>query len=287
MPTNQLSKIVASTDLGDATTWVGPQGTVFWDSATTTLRIGDGSTAGGVAVGSSPGYLALPSRNDTQFTIGGGGTLDGVQITTDRGTVKFGNTPECVPTGNTHFHIMKADPAQVDLFFGDDINYLVLPAGGNVVIGTSGGDYTWHFDTDGNLTFPTPNNSTVSNSVGYLGLPQHSYTNSTYNVHNYDQGKHIYLTYSPTATFNMTSNTDIPFPVGTTMMIITGGSTTASIKMTWANGGDSDQIIQAVTGTVVDGSNDSSGSFTLAPYGMATLVKIGDTVWMISGAGLS
>ena len=137
------------------------------------------------------------------------------------------------------------------------------------------------------MTFPTPGNSTVSNSVGYLGLPQHSYTAGTYNVHNYDQGKHIYLTHSPTATFNMTSNSDIPFPVGTTMMIVTGGSTTAYIKMEWAQEGDADQIIQAVTGTVVDGSNSSSAFFTLAPYGMATLVKIGDTTWMISGAGLS
>ena len=289
MPQNQLSKIVASTDLGDATTWVGQQGTLFWDPATTTLRISDGATAGGVAVGggASLGYLTLPSRNDTQFTIGGGGTLDGIKMTTDRGTVKFGNTPECVPTGNTHFHIMKQDPTLVDLFFGDDFNYLLLPAGNEtVVIGTSGG-YTWTFDNNGNLTFPAPGNGTVSNSAGYLGLPQHSYTAGTYNVHNYDQGKHIYLTHSPTATFNMTSNSDIPFPVGTTMMIVTGGSTTAYIKMEWAQEGDADQIIQAVTGTVVDGSNSSSAFFTLAPYGMATFVKIGDTTWMISGAGLS
>jgi len=285
MPQNQLSKIVASTDLGDATTWVGQQGTLFWDPATTTLRISDGSTAGGVTVGGAGlGYLTLPSRNDTQFTIGGGGTLDGIKMTTDRGTVKFGNTPECVPTGNTHFHIMKQDPTLVDLFFGDDFNYLLLPAGNEtVVIGTSGG-YTWTFDNNGNLIFPAPGNSTVSNSVGYLGIPQHSYTNDTYNVHNYDQGKHIYLTHSGTATFNMTSNTDIPYPVGTTMMIVTGGSTTATIHMSWANGGDSDAIIQAVTGTAIDGNG---GTFTLAPYGMATLLKIGPTTWMISGAGLS
>jgi hypothetical protein len=180
---------------------------------------------------------------------------------------------------------MKQDPTQVDLFFGDDFNYLLLPAGNDtVVIGTGGGDYTWRFDTDGNLTFPTPSNSTVSNSVGYLGLPQHSYTAGTYNVHNYDQGKHIYLTHSGSAYFNLTSNSDIPFPVGTTIMVVTGGSTTAYIQMSWGNGGDTDQIIQAVTGTTIDGN---SGHFTLAPYGMATLLKIGTTTWMISGAGLS
>ena len=286
MPTNQLSKIIASTDLGDAATYVGQPGTIFWDAATSVLRISDGSTPGGVTVGggSTPGYLALPSRNGTQFNIGGGGTLDGIRMTTDRGTIKFGNTPECVPTGNSHFHIMKQDPNSVDLFFGDDFNYLLLPAGGNVVIGIDQGSSTWTFDSDGNLTFPTPGNSTVSNSVGYLGIPQHTYNNDTYQVHNYDQGKHVYLTHGGTVNWNMTSNTDIPFPVGTSIMIVTDASTTAHIQMSWANGGDSDVIIQAVTGTTIDGNG---GHFTLAPYGMATLLKIGTTTWMISGAGLS
>jgi hypothetical protein len=80
-------------------------------------------------------------------------------MTTDRGTVLFGNSPECVPTLLTHFHIMKDDPANVDLFLGDDNNYVKLPGNSEtaygVEIGTNvGSAYTWRFGTDGSLTFP-------------------------------------------------------------------------------------------------------------------------------------
>ena len=82
----------------------------------------------------------------------------GIAMTTNRGTILFGNTPEqCEPpTASTHFHIMRDDPANVDLFFGDDFDYVKLPSisnGNGVEIGTSGGS-TWRFDTDGLLTFP-------------------------------------------------------------------------------------------------------------------------------------
>jgi len=54
---------------------------------------------------------------------------------------------------------MKEDPDNVDLFFGDDNNYVKLPGNGEtaygVEIGTNvGSAYTWRFGTDGNLTFP-------------------------------------------------------------------------------------------------------------------------------------
>jgi Major tropism determinant N-terminal domain len=82
-----------------------------------------------------------------------------ITMSTDRGTVLFGNQPE-FPTGPSHFHIMKLNAAATDLFFGDDFNYVKLP--GNyegivndygVEIGTSGSN-TWRFGTDGNLTLP-------------------------------------------------------------------------------------------------------------------------------------
>ena len=85
-----------------------------------------------------------------------------IKLTTNRGTVLFGNQPECVPTLLTHFHIMKDDPANVDLFFGDDNNYVKLPGDGEtaygVEIGTNvGSAYTWRFGTDGVLTLPSGN----------------------------------------------------------------------------------------------------------------------------------
>ena len=100
------------------------------------------------------GNLTLPNGQSI-----GSGSLDGIKMTTDRGTVLFGNSPECVPTLLRHFHIMKEDASAVDLFLGDDYNYVKLPGSGEtaygVEIGTNvGSAYTWRFGTDGTLTFP-------------------------------------------------------------------------------------------------------------------------------------
>ena len=85
---------------------------------------------------------------------------DGIRITTPRGTVLFGNQPEIIITQSHHFHIMKQDPAEVDLFFGDDYNYLKLPKEGNVWLSANGP--TWTFNSDGNLTLPSEGNITSS-----------------------------------------------------------------------------------------------------------------------------
>ena len=115
------------------------------------------------------GNLILPNGQSI-----GSGSLDGIKMTTDRGTVLFGNSPECVPTLLTHFHIMKDDPANVDLFLGDDNNYVKLPGNGEtaygVEIGTNvGSAYTWRFGTDGDLTLPEGGDILDSNGDSVLG----------------------------------------------------------------------------------------------------------------------
>ena len=102
------------------------------------------------------GTLTLPSG----YSIGGGNGNDGIKLTTDRGTVLFGNTPECVPTQASHFHIMRDDPTTVDLFFGDDYNYVKLPYYStltNVGVEINADGYSWQFDKNGLLTLPGGN----------------------------------------------------------------------------------------------------------------------------------
>ena len=92
---------------------------------------------------------------DPNYTIING--KSSIIMSTDRGTVLFGNQPEiCTPTGASHFHIMKGGDA-TDLFFGDDFNYVKLPNldnGLGVEIGTDVSNI-WRFGTDGSLTFPS------------------------------------------------------------------------------------------------------------------------------------
>lgn len=124
----------------------------------------------------STGTLTLPN----ECSIGGGDVSKGIALTTDRGTVLFGNHPE--PGAPSHFHIMKDNYGSVDLFFGDDFNFLQLPGYDSdqlgVNIGTnsrydSATQYNWRFGTDGSTLFPGKINyattantiSTISNAV--------------------------------------------------------------------------------------------------------------------------
>ena len=90
-----------------------------------------------------------------------------VTMSTSRGTVEFGALPE--PGGTTHFHIMKGagqdGSGGVDLYFGDDYNYVLQRADSyqgseayGVEIGANdrdGGDqHVWRFDPDGDLHIP-------------------------------------------------------------------------------------------------------------------------------------
>jgi len=104
-----------------------------------------------------PGDIIFPNN----AYISASDNLGGIQLTTDRGTVLFGNTPECVPTALAHFHIMKDNAASVDLILGDDINFVKLkgdegtaPFGPYGVEVKSGGSYTWRFDTNGTFILP-------------------------------------------------------------------------------------------------------------------------------------
>ena len=98
--------------------------------------------------------LTLPNGS----SIGSGAYDSGIELTTVRGTLLFGNSPDI--GAPSHYHIMRDSfTADVDLFFGDDYNYVLQPSAGGVVIGSTsrpspGTQYNWTFGTDGTLTAP-------------------------------------------------------------------------------------------------------------------------------------
>jgi hypothetical protein len=99
----------------------------------------------------SDGVLTLPNGS----TIGDGLAGVGVPITTARGTILLGNLAEC-EGGESHFHIMKAGQQAIDLFLGDDSNYVKLPSTGGVEISSSeiGAQHYWTFGATGALVYP-------------------------------------------------------------------------------------------------------------------------------------
>jgi hypothetical protein len=114
--------------------------------------------------------------------------------------------------------------------------------------------------------------STAARGVGYMGIPQSTAaTTGSYTIVAADAGEHIYST--ATRTVTIPANASVAFPVGTAISFVAATGATVTIAIT------SDTLLLAGPGT--------TGSRTLAPFGMATALKITSTSWIISGNGLA
>jgi len=114
--------------------------------------------------------------------------------------------------------------------------------------------------------------TTAARGAGYMGIPQSAAaTTGAYTIVAADAGEHIYST--GTRTVTIPANASVAFPVGTAISFVAATGATVTIAIT------SDTLLLAGPGT--------TGSRTLAPFGMATAVKITSTSWIISGNGLT
>jgi hypothetical protein len=134
--------------------------------------------------------------------------------------------------------------------------------------------------------YPAAPSGTTSGTVtqsaqlsGYIGMPQNPQATSgtfTYTFAASDAGKHIYATGTPSSvTFTIPANTAVAFEIGTTFVVMNdlGAATNISIAIT------TDTMQLAGTGT--------TGTRTLARYGVASITKVTATKWIISGNGLT
>jgi hypothetical protein len=118
-----------------------------------------------------------------------------------------------------------------------------------------------------------PSSGTISSAsnIGYMGMPQ-NLNPSSYTISATDNGKHIYYT-TTGQTLTIPANGTLALPIGFSVAVINAAAVTTSIAIT------TDIMYLAGTGT--------TGTRTLAPYGVATIIKITATSWMISGNGLT
>ena len=110
-------------------------------------------------------------------------------------------------------------------------------------------------------------------SPGYIGLPQNART-ANYTLVMTDAGKSIVhpITDNNARTFTIPGNSSAPFPVGTEITFV-NMINTLSIAIT------SDTMYLSTAGT--------TGTRTLAAYGVAKAIKVASTTWIISGTGLT
>lgn len=108
---------------------------------------------------------------------------------------------------------------------------------------------------------------------GYLGLPQNAQT-AAYTLVLTDAGKSIVhpITDNNARTFTIPANSSVAFPVGTEITFV-NMINTLSIAIT------TDTMYLSTAGT--------TGTRTLAAYGVAKAIKVTSTSWIISGTGLT
>jgi len=105
--------------------------------------------------------------------------------------------------------------------------------------------------------------------VGWRDIPQNSQS-SSYTLALSDRGKHISIT---TGGVTIPANGTVAFPVGSAVTIY--------------NNSGSNQTISITTDTLRLAGSATTGSRTLAQYGVATVLKVASTTWVISGAGVT
>jgi hypothetical protein len=71
---------------------------------------------------------------------------------------------------HSHVHLVAGDPSTVDIYLGDDDQYVKIEKnGGHVVIGTDNNNNHWIFGTDGRLRLPIDGDILDSNGTSVLG----------------------------------------------------------------------------------------------------------------------
>lgn len=113
-----------------------------------------------------------------------------------------------------------------------------------------------------------------ADATGFRGVPQNSQSGN-YTCVAADAGKHIFHPSGAGAgdTFTIPANASVAYEIGTAITFVNMDSNAVSIAIT------SDTMNLAGAGT--------TGTRTLAQYGIATALKLTSTVWLINGTGLT
>lgn len=116
--------------------------------------------------------------------------------------------------------------------------------------------------------------ASIDQTLGYINAPINSQS-AAYTTVAGDAGKVIFhpSTDANARTFTIDSNANVAYPTGTVLTFINMTSQVVTIAIT------TDTMYLAGTG--------STGSRSLAQYGLATAVKMTSTTWLISGSGLT
>lgn len=239
---------------------------VYWDESLTIPASQPVPTSGGYAVyRGSPaqlyadaatvsirvedgaGALVFSAASVAAFSVGLSGGTTGLTVSgspvTGSGTLTLGGTL-AVASGGTG----ATTPA------GALTNLGAAASGANTDITALDQDVT-----------VTATGTIAAGSIGFRGVPQNAQT-AAYTLALADAGRHIAIT---TGGVVIPANGTTAFPIGTTIVIFNNSNATQSISIT--------------TDTLRQAGTTNTGARTLAVYGVASLIKVAATVWVITG----
>jgi hypothetical protein len=218
-----------------------------------------GSSATPISIGHTNATIGLTGNTTVTGTLTSTSTIQGTTGTFTGATLAInGATPAITSTNASAASIFTSNVTSVTIGSSTikTTDYPVAPTG----------------TTSGTVT-------QAAQLSGYIGMPQNLQATSgtfTYTFAASDAGKHIYATGTPTSvTFTIPANSAVAFEIGTTFVVMNdlGAATNISIAIT------TDTMQLAGTGT--------TGTRTLARYGVASITKVTATKWIISGNGLT
>ena len=235
--------------------------------AKVTLAVGDTWTTDGVFDSNGNlktiiGAVSLNTQVSGTLPVGNGGT----GATTLTGVLKGNGTSAfTAATAGTDY---LAPPSGTAL--------LKANSGGALANATAGTDYVAPGGALGTPSSGALTNCTAdgTDAVGFKNVPIAS-KSAAYTTVLADSGKVIFhpSTDANARTFTIDSNANVAYPLGTVLTFINMTSQVVTIAIT------SDTMYLAGPGT--------TGSRSLAQYGMASAIKMTSTTWIISGSGLT
>jgi len=248
----------------------GTSGGIPYYSSSSAMTSSGALTASALVLGGGAGAAPTPMASlGTTTTVlhgnaGGAPTFGAVSLTTDvSGTLPAGS-------GGTGITSLASGIA----------TWLGTSSSANLATAMTDetGSGSLVFATSPSLTTPllgTPTSGDLSNCTGYpLTVPQNSQS-ANYTTVLGDANKHIFHPSTDTnaRTFTIAANASVAYVVGTTLSFVNMTANVVTIAI------NSDTLYLAGTGT--------TGSRSLARYGLATAIKMTSTTWLISGTGLT
>ena len=276
--------------------FTGAAGECTVDTTLNTLRVHDGSTAGGHPLAKLAANTFTADQTITgNLSLSGDITLTGAA----KGIIFEGTTADAFestllagePTADVTITMPVTTTTLAGLAVAQTFTavqtFSAIPvfssdiscAGDMILTGAGKGIYFEGTTADASETYLVAGEPTGDRTItlpdetctlGFRNVPQNSQSDN-YTCVIADSGKHIYET-GASKTVTIPANASVAYPVGTVIEIV-AASNAVTIAIT------SDTMYLATTG--------GTGSRTLAARGVAVAIKVDTTVWHISGAGLT